>query len=290
MPEPGGAAWVVYGVLSDSEVEPLGATTVFGQGGTLGLRRQLPLLDTGAGLHSLTLGLDFKRTRQRIQSGDDSLRVPLSYLPLSFAYSGNFSDKATSTQLNATLTFGLRGLLQRQVACPDVLLDQFECSRSGADAGFGTLRADLRHEFGLGEGWRIAARLAAQVATQPLVSAEQFVAGGADTVRGYLEAEAAGDHGLLGSLELRTPNLAPQAGSAFQDLTLSAFADVARVNLVDPLPGQAARVPLASLGAGLRARLAQRYTAALDLAWPVKRTGASPDQRPRLQFRLGAQY
>ncbi|EHR69802.1 hemolysin activation/secretion protein [Burkholderiales bacterium JOSHI_001] len=290
IPEAGGAGWVVFGVLSDSEVEPLGATTVIGKGGSLGLRRQLPVLETAGGVHSLTLGADWKSTRQRIQSGADALHSPLRYLPLSLGYTATLSDKDSSTALNAALTFGLRGLLGRDVACPDLVVDQFECARHGADGGFASLRLDARHDIGLGEGWRLAGRLAGQLASQPLVSAEQFVTGGADTVRGYLEAEAPGDHGVLASLELRTPNLAKAVGDSVQDLTLLAFAEVSQVRLIDPLPGQAARSALASVGAGLRAKLAASWTAALDLALPIRRTTTTPERHPRVQFRLGTQY
>ena len=40
---------------------------------------------------------------------------------------------------------------------------------------------------------------------QPLIPAEQYFAGGMDSVRGYLTYEAIGDHAIRGRAELTTP-------------------------------------------------------------------------------------
>ena len=87
-----------------------------------------------------------------------------------------------------------------------------------------------------------------QVADQPLVSSEQFSIGGQDTVRGYLESEALGDYGIAGTLELRSPNIAPYLEqkldnplgqpvkfNAFDEWRFFAFADVGRVRIHEPL-------------------------------------------------------
>jgi hemolysin activation/secretion protein len=48
-------------------------------------------------------------------------------------------------------------------------------------------------------------RLNAQFSNTPLFALEQFVLGGSDTVRGYLENQILRDNGVFGSIEVRVP-------------------------------------------------------------------------------------
>jgi len=48
-------------------------------------------------------------------------------------------------------------------------------------------------------------RLNAQVSNNPLFNIEQFVLGGSDTVRGYIENDVLRDNGIFGSVEVRVP-------------------------------------------------------------------------------------
>ena len=291
------ASLVTSLVLSNSRVEPLGAT-VLGKGFTLGLRWALPL-QAADSLHSVSLGFEYRDLKQRVVNGGSEVSTPLRYLPLQASHTGQWRDEAgTSTVLTSSLALGLRGLLARSVPCPGTTLsglqDQFACNRDGADGGFVTLRGDLRHSRALAGG-TLALRGAWQVAMQPLVSGEQFALGGADTVRGYFESEASGDQVLLGALEWRSANLAGALGDPggpghLSDLNLLAFAEAAQARSLDPLPNQAAKVSLAGSGLGLRLRGGPLWSADLDLAWPLKATAQSPGRQPRLHARLGLQF
>jgi hemolysin activation/secretion protein len=53
----------------------------------------------------------------------------------------------------------------------------------------------------------LVARLNAQISAEPLFSLEQFVLGGADSVRGYRENQILRDNGVFGSVEVRVPVL-----------------------------------------------------------------------------------
>jgi hemolysin activation/secretion protein len=302
-PLAGQASLVTSLVLSDSRLQPLG-TSVLGQGFTLGLRWARPFFGAQS-VHTVSLGFEYRDLKQRVVNGSDEVSTPLRYLPLQAIHSALWMhDAGASTTLNSALTFGLRGLLERRIDCPgttaDGQQDQFACNRDGADGGFVTLRGDLRHSQPLAGG-QLVWRTAWQLAMQPLVSGEQFTVGGADSVRGYHEAEATGDLALLGSLEWRTPNLAARAASALpegwaaaggagSELTLSAFADAAQARTLDPLPGQAARVWLVGSGLGLRLRSGPMFSADLDLAWPHKASVNTAARRPRLHARLGLQF
>lgn len=307
---------------SDSAVQPLGAFTVYGQGTTLGLRLVQQVFSAGSS-HTLSLGADYKDLKERQVFGSSSDATPLRYLPLQLAYTGVWPRGRALSSLNLTATVALRGLLQRDVPCQGgtVVLDQFACKRGGSEAGFdrsadgsfATLRADLRHQQPLPGGLPglLALRLAGQAASQAVVSAEQFSLGGADTVRGYFEAEASGDDAVLASLEWRSPALwrraAPAVLSAgaganaaattaapaawgLDELSLLGFVDAGRTRVRLADAGQAVRIPLLSAGLGLRVRAATRLSAELDVAWPLRETSRTRLGDPRWHARLAATF
>jgi hemolysin activation/secretion protein len=307
------ASWVFSYTYSNSTVEPLG-NTVLGSGNTVGLRWTQPFGTSDGGLHTVSLGGEFRDLQQRVRSGTDSgadtgasseISTPLRYLPFIFGYTGQWRHGAQAadaqSHLQATLTFGIRGLLRRSVPCPpdDSLQDQFACNRDGADGGFATLRLEGRHArpmfFAL--PGTISARVTGQLAGQPLVSGEQITAGGADSVRGYFEAEASGDLGLLAGVQWQSPNWAAALSSGLglperqlTEFSALGFLDGGRVRIHDPQPGQAARSDLAGAGMGLRLGAAPGASAEIDLAWPLKATAYSPTQSLRVHARLALRF
>jgi hemolysin activation/secretion protein len=284
--------------LSDSVVEPLAATTVFGAGTTLSLR-WLATLAGAEALHTFALGADWKDVRERVAAGTGEVATPVRYLPLVAGWNASwFGEAGALTTLATTLTFGTP-FFARDVPCPGTVgeVDQFACKRQGAEGRFATVRADLRHRQAVLEGrpaaGTLALRAAAQWASMPVIGNEQFALGGADTVRGYLEAEASGDHALLASLEWQSGRLL--GGEASQrpwidELSVLAFLDAGRARVLQPALGQSARQPLAGTGVGLRLRARQRFAAELDLAWPLVATPATRTNRPRLHVRLQASF
>lgn len=277
-------------VLSDSTVEPLGATTVVGRGTTWGLRLTRSFADA-AGVHTLSAGIDAKNLRERVVADASELSTPVRYAPVVFGYSGTWFGERRTTSLSSTLTAGLRGIWARSIDCPGNIgpVDQFACKREGADGAFSTWRNDLRQTWG---PWSL--RIAGQLATQPLLSSEQFAIGGADTVRGYHEAEASGDLTLLGSAEWRSANVADwfAGGDArLSNVQALAFVDAGGVRTLQPAAGQAPTVLLSGAGVGLRVRAGgHSVNAEFDVARPFKATPATPDGSARLHVRIAAQF
>src|SRR5262249_7456373 len=102
----------------------------------------------------------------------------------------------------------------------------------------------LTRDFIFHTNWTLSLRVDGQVASEPLISNEQFGAGGVNSVRGYHEGEVFGDNGWHVSLEQKTP--AHVIGFVHR-LPLavrgSLFMDYAETFLIDPL-GRDARTPL----------------------------------------------
>lgn len=266
-------------VNSNSDVDSLGGTRVLGKGTTLTWRYGFNRA-SGNAVHGLSLGFDLKNLKEDVQTRAGTITTPLRYAPLQLAYNGSWwGESGTTQQWSANATFGLKPVWQQtrddcQLADGSFgSADQFACKRRGADGGFTTLRADWRATRRIGPA-ELALRVGGQLASQPLVSAEQFAVGGADTVRGYPEAASSADYGVLASLELRSRNLAPALLSAFEganlppftDLVFFGFGDAARVALIEPEPGQPRRTTLLGTGLGVRLGLQPGLSLALDWA------------------------
>ena len=300
------AAWVGYFVNSDSNVAALGDVNVLGKGRTFGLRYVRPVTNAAADeTHSISLGLDYKDMKEDTRSGSNLISTPLRYLPFQLGYNGSFDHGARrSTLLSLQAAVAFRAILQRNVDCPGGTADQFACKRQGGDGGFATLRTDVRHSMPLGaaSAGSLNLRLGAQMATGPVPSGEQYTIGGAETVRGYHEAEGAGDRGVLGSVEWRSADLgvrlsrwfddeaAPQSTSLLSQAYALAFVDVARAYVFEPATGQAPHISLAGAGFGLRVKVRKSVSGELDLAWPLKASIATPDRSPRAHMRLAVDF
>ncbi len=281
-----------YGVISESDVAALGDVNVIGNGKIAGLRYIVPLRARTTYFHSLTLGVDYKDFDEKVTLlGTDSNSTPISYLPFSLGYEGTVQGEHSLTQFTGTLNFSLRGLADDTVEClPGVFLNEFACKRYLGKANYAFLRLDVKHTRQLANGWSLFGRLSGQIASGPLISNEQFSAGGVDTVRGYTESAASGDDGLIGGVELRTPSLAKRASERLDELTFYAFAEGASLNIREPLPGQTDRFDLLAAGLGLRFKGWSGAFGSLDLAYPFEDAGQVEAGDGRVHFRLGYEW
>ncbi|MFI4980070.1 MAG: BamA/TamA family outer membrane protein, partial [Nevskiales bacterium] len=134
------------------------------------------------------------------------IEKPIIYMPLVATYNGNWLgqnwfNEERSTTLDVATTLGLRGLLHNSD-------NAFNDKQPGASANYLALRTGLQHTETFAR-WSLYGKLDMQLASGTLVPTEQFIAGGAESVRGYLEGERAGDAGVRATVELRTPQFNP---------------------------------------------------------------------------------
>lgn len=267
---------------SNSQVAAgLAGTTVFGKGRIFGLRHNWMLDIQPLSFHLLTLGADYKDFDETLEvSGSLQSPTPIRYLPLSASYVGSVADAQGRWSFGTGVSLGLRGLVNRSA--------QFREKRYLASGGYSILKADLTREQTLPWwGSSVRARVDLQWGSEPLVSNEQFVAGGVDSVRGYLESAAAGDQGARGLLEWRTRDLAPDVLERFGTKWLTAlnalaFVEAAATEIRSPQAGQTARFRLLGAGIGLRLKASPGLSLNLDLAWPLRTLGSNLRGDPRL--------
>lgn len=277
----------LYAVRSRSNVAAVGDISVIGSGDIYGLRRIIPLPPGKQYFHSLSLGADIKDFRENVNlQGADSLETPIRYLPFSIAYNASLPGETASNQFSAALNFSLRGLADRNIDCQGQEVDQFECKRYNAHSNYLYLKADYQRTQKLPHNMSLLAKIGGQLADQPLISNEQFSAGGAESVRGYLESERLGDNGLQASVEWHSPSFAGEYTPGMQELLFLIFADAAYLRVNDPLPDQQERFNLQSAGTGLRFTAWKNMKGELDWARALKDSAITKSGEDRLHFRL----
>jgi hemolysin activation/secretion protein len=262
--------WSFSLVNSDSTTAAgVGGITVFGRGSSYSLHDILSLPGEGSFTHSLNYGLDYKHFDEKVTIGPNAgFSTPVRYAPFSLAYSASVAQGEGRWDFGIGWVFAVRNFLSRQ--------SDFDDKRYKARSNFSVLKFELGRLQPLPHDFSLWAKVDGQLAAQPLVSNEQYVAGGANNVRGYLDATQSGDSALRGSLELRAPDLSGALGPAVEknvaDFLPYAFIDAAALELRDPLPGQQSRFELLSTGVGLRLRLKEHFSLNLDLALPLRGT------------------
>jgi len=270
---------VGYGVVTKSDVATAGAITVLGDGTIIGARYIHPLMGQSNYFHNATLGVDYKDFGESIRSfGADQLNTPISYVSFSASYRATLLRKSGRSVFGAGVKFGVRGLGNGT--------QEFENKRFNAVPNFIYTTVFVEHDYKLPRNFILHGALNGQLADTPLVSNEQFSAGGAESVRGYFESQSLGDDGIRGSIELRSPSLASHVSSYMKKLTLYTFFDGANLRLQDPLPGQAVSTALYGTGAGLRMEGPGKFKADFALAWPLRDNGTVERGDIRSHFRM----
>ena len=270
------------GSKQDSNVSTLGAMDVAGRGETVGFRATASLPVVGDYFQTLNLGVSLKHFNQALKVSSTSSNTPVTYMPVCLAYDGSIMGKTSETNVNVSLNMGLRGIGSDE--------SEFSDNRYGARGDFFYIRGDVSHERDLFWQLRGMAKLYYQVSDQPLISNEQYSAGGMDTVRGYLEAEALGDNAIGGTLELRSPQLAGLVGAFVKEWRVYSFVDAAHLGLVDALAEQKAGYNLWSVGIGTNFQLFTHFNGVLNLALPLADQTNTDAGQLRLTFRAWAEY
>lgn len=246
-----------YAVSSDSEVSTVGDLSVVGAGNILGVRLVRALGASSGYVHSLSVGMDYKDFDESVRmQGADADRTPIQYASLAGIYNGTVISEKTTTRLGFSLNMGLREMLGGSD------FEAFNRKRNDAKPNFAYIQSSVKHQYRLASGWRINGRGKIQWADSPLISNEQFSAGGATTVRGYYESQTLGDDGVVASLELESPDWLA-SGS---ELRLRGFVDGGWLRIQDPLPSQDGESAVAGMGVGADYKLGKWLTFVSDAA------------------------
>jgi len=136
-------------------------------------------------------------------------------------------------------------------------------------------------------GFSVYLKIDGQIADQPLISNEQYIAGGMESVRGYKESEAVGDNAVHATFEVLFPDIV--SGFGLKDRLVAnpyVFYDGAALQVIEPLPGQDEHETLQGVGAGLRGFVLKKIEYRLDWGYALERTDRTEDGTGRFYFRV----
>lgn len=147
------------------------------------------------------------------------------------------------------------------------------------------------HTLELVTNWVTTFRADGQWASEPLISNEQYGAGGINSVRGYQEGEVFGDTGWRLSLEQQTPphTVGMIRGRIPLVIRGSIYTDYAQVYLLDP-QGRPGGVALWGTGVGCVASIGSYWQARLLMSVPLLNAGTTTAYHPFFDFMLTAQF
>lgn len=255
-----------------------GALNIVGKGDVFGLRLNHNFPRAGETTRRLIAAIDYKSIDARCTGVDGSpvstapptpplaSCVPYTVLPLSATYAVSTRGGAAQTDASAGLSVNLpRGTRYTNITGRTDRYSYLTSGNRDTRDAFVALRGAASWMRGFGGDWQARLAASAQLALQPLVTAESFGLTGAYTVRGFDERVLAADSGIVANAELYAPDVAAARGWN-GSLRLLAFIDAAQGHnraAQAPVP---ARVSAASAGIGMRAALAKSVTIRVDVA------------------------
>lgn len=273
---------LLQGTKQDSDVSTLGSFDVAGRGEVVELEAIVALPGSESYTHSFTGGMDYKHFEQllTLNGAPNATSTPITYFPLALGYTGTLVQKEAVTQLNAGLNFHFRGMGSST--------EEFDNNRYNARGNYIYFRGDLSQTRDTVAGLQLFGKIQGQISSEPLISSEQFGAGGLGTVRGYLESAVMGDNAVAGTAEIRSPSFT--FGGFLNEWRVYAFTDWAGVTLMDALPDQAASFVLGSVGFGTNLKFRNHLNGSLDVGFPLRSEGDTERLNPALTFRAWTDF
>lgn len=286
-----------------------GNVSVAGNATIAGTRYYFPIFSGGQNTHQLAVGVDYKhleRTEATFPGGLGTITVikPIQYTPMSLGYSGSIPDKLGANRITAMVKGYVAGMI------PGGTKQDFEGTpndpdnppiRKGSTGTFAVLQGGYERYQPLPEDFFLTLHVDGQWATQPLIPAELYFAGGMDTVRGYLNYETAGDNAVRGRAEITTPEFLTipidriwqrkrSADYVFK-LRLLAFYDIAKLWVEQPSPGQIDHFNLQGTGFGIRVALPKDVgVLKVDQGWALHDTPTTKRGDTFVHFSVGIAY
>jgi hemolysin activation/secretion protein len=209
---------------------------------------------------------------------------PINYLPLSWTYSGSWH------QPNTTLAWGL-GMTANPWFSGSLANLQAVTESTKSTGHWVTLTPNFSWQFPIYTNWLTSVRADGQWASEPLISNEQFGAGGVNSVRGYREGEVFGDTGWHISLEQQTPP--HTVGMVYGNTPLvirgSVYMDYAHTYLLDP-QGRQDGFALWGTGFGFVTSIGSHWETRFLFSLPLLKTTTTSSYQPFFNFALTAQF
>ncbi len=306
-----GGGLSLFGGYSELDVKDvLDEIDLRGSGWFIGPRLFYHLCSDGHHLLNVAGGFMFRSVDDAIIFGDETVqKTAVDVLPVSLGLTyNNIQPDGLGGRnfLSSLITYNLGDAvgvtdaedvaMQRSDADPDYMAVLLEASRIQTLGG-----TVLPGETERSGEWYLFGNVGLQWTPDVLIPAEQKTVGGQDTVRGYPEGSVAGDVGINGRLELRTPiyrgaitrlvrrkaTYEKRKERPLDYLQLVAFLDGAYMDIKDHEPGLPSEHTLLGTGAGIRLSLGDFSQLKVDYGIQLEKIeGIDPDNRVHLSLEV----
>lgn len=160
-------------------------------------------------------------------------------------------------------------------------------SRATASGSFTRINGEITRTQPVHGGLQLLLAATGQWTRDSLLASEEFGIGGSEYGRAYDPSEITGDKGFAAKAELFYPIRAAGMGS----VEPFAYFEGGRVYQNHPLPGEAKRSQLRSVGGGVRVGIARRFGLSMEYAKPIGRdVNALGDRDGRIFLSFSAAY
>jgi hemolysin activation/secretion protein len=268
---------------SNSAITGGGALAALGKGDnySLLLNKILPAINDYS--HRITFGVSYKNQQQTLNFIDNPADdETISYLPFSVQYNGLWREKDYIASFNMGLNFAVRNLGNNQ--------QDYSNKSPTAKANYGYLTSGFSLLYALPKNFELFTRVSGQLSNSHLIPYEQFILGGMSSIRGYFEAQAFADNGVLGSIELRSPRLVPKEWESVNSLTGILFVDGGKGWVKQASSGEAKDYQLASAGFGIRFKCWKYINGIVDVGFPLMSLDTIQVGDPKAHFSIATEF
>jgi hemolysin activation/secretion protein len=224
---------------------------------------------SGAFVHDLQFGYDFKLTNNNLDFGGAQIsRNNAQIDQFSLGYGATRTDNHGSTTASTTIFYSpgnLTGGNTDAAFQPAV----GQSGRSFASARYAYWRSDVTRLTRLPASMVWSFRVLGQTSNANLLYTEQLAGGGTEVLRGYNPNSILGDKGIILSNELRSPAFHKNGAPQFGQLQILGFWDYGYLNNVHDVPDELNHINASSAGAGVRYNLRANLTARFDYGWQL---------------------
>lgn len=250
---------------------------VSGEGTVFSAIYSRPILTDGSYNHDWSIGIQDKLFENDLSFAGTPIGSDVRSRPLELKY--RVSNRVQSSLLN-----GYIAVAANLSGGSDNEDEDYELTRSGAQADWSVLRFGLDYSYFFSSQWRFMGQLDAQQSSDPLIPGEQLGVGGMSSLRGFEERSILGDKGY----KLRLEGWTPAFGSTA--IQLIGFIDAANVELENPQLGEDDSVSVSSIGVGLRWSWKQQLSVSIDHGSISEGVGDQQDGDSKTHFSLVYRY
>lgn len=257
-----------YASISADVVSVTQQIFVEGSSWQIGASYGIPLARRNGFKREVTFGLEFKSSDNFVVFGGTASNPGSVVDVVQFRadYQASRQFDAGALELRASLIASPGGLTGNNEDA------DFERFRAGADSQYLVGRGTATWVQRLPQGWTLRANAKGQLATGPLLPAEQLALGGHASIRGYEERDFLADHGYALSAELRAPTIDFSVGELPAGVQFLGFVDHG-TGWRSKSGNRSGRESFHAVGVGLRAQLGSYFNLRTDVAAPLEGGG-----------------